>query len=194
MSWYHVATPYSTAMWWSGCPAWALADRLVAACSRGDLLSVQAAVADGASVNEKGETPGDLHTYRPLTQAVMCRHDDVVVWLLAQGADPSGDGVLEVCACRSPKTLQLLVDAGGDVNVKTGAVQQTPLFSAVYYNRVDSARILLAQPSLDFTVANYGQTTEQYLRPRSHLPVALLCAQEVSGGGHLSVLQRVTDP
>ena len=55
-----------------------LADRLATACFHGDLPAANAAVADGASVNEKGRTPG-FGTGLPLAAALLNKHHDVVV-------------------------------------------------------------------------------------------------------------------
>ena len=115
-----------------------LADRLAMACYKGDLPSAKAAVADGASVNEKGRALGwgvDL----PLVPAVDQRHHDVVVWLLSHGADPNGEGVMWYGAWYSTAAiLQLLIDAGGDVNRASGIYGGPPLFTAVEYNSKDN--------------------------------------------------------
>ena len=71
-----------------------LADRLAAACHAGDLLSAQAALADGASVNEKGVPTGNYdEPVVPLYAAVFNGDLPTVLWLLARGADPNGDQV-----------------------------------------------------------------------------------------------------
>ena len=104
-----------------------LADRLVTACDNNDVPSAQAAVGDGACVNEAGMNE-DGWTWFPLAVAVYEKHVDVVVWLLSQGADPNGDNVMYYGACHSaPGILQLLIDAGGDVNQSSGGVP--PLFT-----------------------------------------------------------------
>ena len=160
-----------------------LADRLIKACDNGDLPSAKAAVADGASVNEKGTAPGVLGlTVFPLAAAVDRNHDDVVVYLLSHGADPNGNGVMDVGACFSTAaSLQLLIDAGGDVNRECGG--RPPLFLAVECNSVAKVRVLLAQPSLDFTVKFHGKTPEQYARHYGYPALAGMMAQEVSGKG-----------
>ena len=165
-----------------------LADRLVTACDMGDLPSAKAAVADGASVNEWGSAPGwgaDL----PLRPAVAKQHDDVAVWLLSHGADPNGDHVMS-CGARSSTAamLQLLIDAGGDVN--RGSYGQPPLFTAIRRNSADNVRVLLAQPLLDLTIQYEGKTLEQYARAYGTPAVAGFTAKEVSGKG--SVLSSMT--
>ena len=133
-----------------------LADRLVTACANGDLPSAEAAYADGATANEKGTTPG-WGVVRPLLAAVKRKHYDVVVWLLSHGADPNGDAVMTSGVAHSTvDILQLLIDAGGDVNRESYG--EPPLFPALRYKREDKVRVLLAQPSLDFTIKYDGKT------------------------------------
>ena len=128
-----------------------LADRLVTACANGDLPSANAAVADGASVNEKGLAPG-WGTYSPLAAAVVNSHHAVVVWLLSHGADPNGNAVIAFGTCSTGGILELLIDAGGDVNQRCDGWR--PLFAAVFYGREDNLRVLLAQPATD--LKEYG--------------------------------------
>ena len=157
-----------------------LADRLVTACWDNDLPSAKAAVADGASVNGKGRTPGFFGL--PLTAAVPKQHHDVVVWLLSRDADPNGDGVIFYGTFHSTVAIvQLVIDAGGDVNRKS--VGQPPLFTAVVNNSEDKVRMLLAQPSLDLTITYKGKTPEEYGRYNDNPAVADVIAQEVSGKG-----------
>ena len=111
-----------------------LADRLVTACDEGDLPSAKAAVADGASVNEEGRTPGWRRPVLPLAASVARKHHDVVVWLLSHGADPNGVDVMFYGARNSTTAiLQLLIDAGGDVNRKSSG--DPPLFAATSWTR-----------------------------------------------------------
>ena len=165
----------------SGAPP-SLADRLVTACFYGDLPSAKAAVADGASVNEKGWAPWGGKPLA-LEAAAFRRHHDVVVWLLSHGADPNGDAVMWYGTYYSTAAiLQLLIDAGGDVNRESCG--QPPLFTAVRGNNSeDKVRVLLAQPSLDFTIKHKGKTPEQYARDYPRPAVADMIAQEVSGKG-----------
>ena len=163
--------------------ALALADRLVTACRNGDLPSAKVAVADGASVSEEGLADGWSCTALPLATAVAERHHDVVVWLLSHGADPNGDSVMHIGASWSTAgILQLLIDAGGDVNRDSGG--RPPVFSVVNGdNSEDNVRVLLAQPCLDFTIQYAGETLEQYARLRGRPAVTDMMAQEVSEEG-----------
>ena len=155
-----------------------LTDRLVTACYHGDLRDAVAAVADGASVNEEGTTP-DCHMFFPLAAAVYKRHHDVVVWLLSRGADRNGDGVICYGAYDSATAiLQLVIDAGGDVN-RTLLGVPSLLWAVRGDNSEDNVRVLLAQPSLDLTVAYGGKTPEQSARDNGRGVVADMIAQEV---------------
>ena len=151
------------------------------ACYDGDLRSAKAAVADGASVNKEG-TPADWVAAPPLAAAVARKHHDVVVWLLSHGADPNGCAVMFNGVHNSTADiLQLLIDAGGDVNRNGG--DRPPVFWAVYLDSVDKVRVLLAQPSLDFH-NKYGlKTPEEYARANRKPALADMIAQEVSGKG-----------
>ena len=168
-----------------------LADRLVTACYNGDLPSAKAAVAGGASVNEKGTPPGWDATVLPLQAAVFSNHHDVVVWLLSHGADPNGDIVMcDGAVSRTIGILQLLIDAGGDVNRTSNGLP--PLFWAVDRNREDNVRVLLAQPSLGFAITYYGKTPERYAHDYGYSAVADMIAQEVSGEGLLVLVVEAT--
>ena len=157
-----------------------LADRLVAACWSGNFAAAKAAVAGGASVNEEGKKITSL----PLTAAVSWKRHDLVVWLLSHGADPNGGDVMWYGA-RSGTTaiLQLLIDAGGDVN-RWGILAGPPLFPAVWgRNSEDNVRVLLTQPCLDFTIKYNGNTPEDFARTYGTPAVADMIAQEVSVKG-----------
>ena len=158
------------------------ADRLVTACASGDLPSAKAAVADGASVNGQGMASG-WDPVLPLESATLGQHHDLVVWLLSHDADPNGDRVM-FCGARlsTAAILQLLIDAGGDVNRESGG--EPPLVSAVrgWYGE-DNVPVLLAQPSLDFTVEFNGKTPEQWARDNHRPELADMIAQEVSRKG-----------
>ena len=149
-----------------------LAARLVAACWAGDLPSAKALVADGASVHEKGNVPGWLGTDLPLTAAVYSKHEDVAVWLLSHGAYPNGDSVMFCGTYHSTAAiLQLLIDAGGDINRKSN--DEPTLFTAVRgFKSEGNVRVLLVQPSLDFTITYDGKRPEKYARDKGKPVVA----------------------
>ena len=166
-----------------------LANRLAIACYAGDLPSAQAAVADGASVHESGKAPDGV-PWLPLRAAVRNQRLEVVVWLLSLGADPNGDRVMYYCARFSTAAiLQLLIDAGGDVNRTCS--EEPPLFPAVRNIRSGgNVGVLLAQPSLDVTIMYVGKTPEQHARDEGKPAVADTIAQEVSGQGCLSCFRN----
>ena len=157
-----------------------LADRLVATCWSGDLPSAIAAVADGASVNEKGRATRGM--WLPLAASAFTKRHDVVVWLLSHGADPNGDYVMFSAAYHSTAaTLQLVIDAGGDVNRTRG---EPPLFAAVGGNNSeDNLRVLLAQPALNLFSTCDGETPDQYAHDNGKPALTVMMAQEVSGNG-----------
>ena len=169
------------------------ADMLLAACWRGDLPSIEAAVAAGARVTGEEQAcavtsrPSPTAVHRPavlpLAAAVAWKHYAVVVWLLANGADPNGEDVLYRAARWSTAgILQVLIDAGGDVNLAVSGAP--PLVWAVGDNREDNVRVLLAQPCLACSVTCDGETPEQYARESGSPDIADLIAAEVSGSVH----------
>ena len=125
--------------------------------------------------------PGWDSTGLPLAAAVAHQHRAVVVILLSHGADPNGSGVMGHGAYDSTtEILQLLVDAGGDVNRKSG--WRPPIFGAIDTPAGDVAgkvRVLLSQPSLDLTITDGGKTAEQYARERGKTVIASMIAAEV---------------
>ena len=163
-----------------------VADRLVAACWNRDLPSAQAAIADGASVTEPGKESGWGGWWLPLKAAVYKQHLDLVVWLLSLGADPNSDGVMYYGAgYGTPAILQLLIDAGGDVNRESR--KRLPLTKAAENNRDRNAQVLLAQPALDFTVTRKGKTPEQWARDERRHRIIKLIEEEVRGRGREQV-------
>ena len=75
--------------------------------------------------------------------------------------------------------LQLLIDAGGDVNKSSWGC--LPLHSALYNGSDDKVRLLLAQPSLELDIKHYGKRPEAYARSEGEPDLADLLIQEVSG-------------
>ena len=114
----------------------------------------------------------------PLTAV---RRADFVVWLLSHGADPNGDSVMHYAAWSfTAAVLQLLIDAGGDVNRYSGF--QRPLFLAVHFNCENHLRVLLAHPYLDLAVTCDDRTPEQYAHHFGKPALADMIAQEVRRG------------
>ena len=87
-------------------------DRLCTACWIGDLPAADAAIADGAIVNDEGRAPG-WDSILPLYAALVQQHRDIVLWLLCgHGADPNGDEVMWAAACYAAARPQLQQHVG----------------------------------------------------------------------------------
>ncbi len=67
---------------------------------------------------------------------------DWVQELLADGADPNGMPLIMAIQCDQPEIVQMLVDAGVDVNLEFNGTM--PLIHAVGGTHLEIARILLA--------------------------------------------------
>ena len=157
-----------------------LQDRLVTACQKGDVVEVGAALTEGASVNDDGSSK-DGYRHLPLRAAAMQRHRAVVALLLSAGADPNAGNALHLSVKSDPPDiLQLLVDAGADVNYD-GRFGRA-IFSAVDgYASEGCLAVLLAQPSLDLFVthAHYHTTPAQYARAMCRSRPCAMVEQEV---------------
>ena len=85
-----------------------LAHRLAAACDAGDLPTVCSLVSAGASVNDGGESDAWSTPTPPLLTALRSYRHDVVVTLLALGAEPDTPSILYHAASWGlPDTLQV---------------------------------------------------------------------------------------
>ena len=155
-----------------------LPDRLVTACFRGDVR---------ASVNDRGSVPGwYLGVVPPLAAAVATERLDVAVWLLSHRADPNGFKVMYYCTTVSTAAiLQLLIDAGGDVNQNNQSLAcsgRGPLLEhAIDVEKVANVKVLLAHPSLDLTRKLDGKTPDQFALEDGKPALADVIAREVSG-------------
>ena len=140
------------------------AGRLARACGSGKLAAVLSALADGADVTEAAVVPGWQVPVHPLFVAVYKQHIDIVVALLSHGADPNSYGVMKAAGWRStPPILQLLLDAGGDVN--RPCVGRTPLgWCTIWSPDTDvtgRVEVLLSQPWLNLDDACDGKPMEE---------------------------------
>ena len=90
---------------------------------------------------------------------------------------------MSCCACFSgAATLQLVIDAGGDVCRPSGG--RLPLVTAVWGDSgEEKVRVLLAQPCLDLTVNYDGRSPQQFARDYGEPVLGSMIAQEVSGKG-----------
>ena len=120
-----------------------------------------------------------------LHQAVYNKRREVVVALLAAGANPNvtdvyGRTSVWVGAMFSTADiLQLLIDGGGGVNELSND-GETPLIVCVRYNNGDAAarlQVLLACPELDLDAKYKGKTAEEWVR-RGHPELAAAIAEE----------------
>ena len=163
-------------------PATPAIDRLCTACWSGDLPAADAAIADGAIVNDEGRAPG-WDSILPLYAALVQQHRDIVVWLLCgHGADPNGTDVMYFGAkWGTAVILQVLIDAGGDVN--QACYGEPLLFVSISNTCYDSVHVLLGQPLLDCaTTDSRSRTPEMYARYNGKRVVARRIAEEVSMG------------
>ena len=161
-----------------------LVKRLVLACWDNDMLSVRAAVADGASVNKTADVQALPKALSPLRAAVWQRNDGIAVFLLQKGADPNGHFVMNCCAYVSLHiTLQLLVDMGGNVN-------RPSLMFLLPFSDIDAEskmQVLLNEPSLDLTVKHADlASAEQHARMVTKHALADMIAQETARRAALS--------
>ncbi|OWZ05549.1 hypothetical protein PHMEG_00022343 [Phytophthora megakarya] len=98
------------------------------AAGDGDLESVKAFLVGGGDVNTKDE-----NGYTPLQAAVSYSHMDLVVFLLASGADVKlGDDDMDtpLHRCESVECAKLLLERGADLNARNSE-GQTPYDVAI---------------------------------------------------------------
>ena len=155
------------------------ADLLVVAAEAGDVPKIEALITGGAVVNNEGRSPG-WGIRLPLWAAVAREHYDAAVVLLSHGADPNGDRVMNAGArCSSAEVLQLLIDAGADVNAESDHL--LPVFWAdIGYNEA-KMQVLLSQPSLDLGRTSNGKTPQQFARSLGGELYASMIDAEVRG-------------
>lgn len=133
---------------------------LVLAAQAGKLDVVQTMVADGVHV----DTPMSVNEDTALLRAVQFHNDDVVVWLLAAGANPSlandqNETPLSVAIYRgSVEMVSRLIHAGADVHVRND-FGKTLLEQAAYYRRKDLIDLLI-----DAGVDTGGRTAVEWHR------------------------------
>ena len=141
-----------------------LQQSLVAACTAKNFPEAVKLLSSGASVNAKGKSNSYASEFvTPLAAAVESQYRPLVLHLLSLGADVKHGRVMEKAAFGdSADILQLLIDAGGDVNMASNG--RAPLVNAVRgnHNRTAVMTVLLAEPSLDLTITDTdGKTAEE---------------------------------
>jgi hypothetical protein len=121
-----------------------------------------------------------------LHQAVYTKRREVVVALLAAGANPDvtddyGRTSVWVGATYSTADIpQLLIDGGGSVN-EPDNVGRTPLIAVARSNNGDAAarlQVLLACPELDLDAEYAGKTAEEWAVHCGHTQLAVVIAEE----------------
>jgi ankyrin repeat protein len=135
-----------------------------------------AVVTKGIPVNGRHSTGG----FTALHRAVANRRRELVIALLAVGADPnvknnSGmTSVFEGAAYSSADILQLLIDSDGSVN-EPDNYGQTPLIALIMCNIGNAAvrlEVLFACPKLDLDATCEGKTAEEWAATAGHFELA----------------------
>jgi ankyrin repeat protein len=123
--------------------------------------------------------------FTALQYAVLCKRSQVVVALLAAGADASKKNlsgetsIWEGAAYSTAHILQLLIDGGGSVN-EPDNFGQTPLIALVRYNFGDAAarlQVLLACIELDLHATYDGKTAEEWAVHMGYSDLAVAIAE-----------------
>ena len=170
-------------------PAPTLADQLVIACSNEDVEAAEELILGGANPNHAGMVPGWSPDVLPLYAAVYLDHYDLIVMLLAHGADPGLDNAMYARACFAQEpTLELLFDVGGDVNQTYSG--RPPLFWAILVGSTENVDLILDHQGLDLTTKWEGKTAEQYARSLNKPNIAIQIAKEVRPSRRLASLAR----
>jgi ankyrin repeat protein len=91
----------------------------------------------GAGVDPNEKSGG---VYTPFTTAIRENHPEILALLLSRGADPNlkGQEMPLTMAVRKPEILQQVLAGGADLKKCPGVME-----SAVYYNSIESVKILL---------------------------------------------------
>jgi hypothetical protein len=141
-----------------------------------------AVVTRGIPVNGRSRWGGNT----ALHWAVRCKRRELVVALLAAGADANvkdGDGWTSVWAGAAFSTadiLQLLIDGGGSVDEPKNSGEMS-LIALVRWNDGDAdarLQVLLACPELDLDATYDGKTAEQWAVYMGHVELASAIAEE----------------
>jgi ankyrin repeat protein len=159
-------------------------DAFIHSASNGTLTPQGAtkAVARGIPVNGRNSEWGDT----ALHNAVRCKRRELVVALLAAGADANAKDndaatlALWGAAFSTADILQLVIDAGGSVN-EQDTYGQTPLIALVMDNYGDVAarlQVLLACTELDLDATYQDMTAEEWAIMEGHVELEKAISEE----------------
>jgi ankyrin repeat protein len=149
-------------------------DDILAASKAGDRNGVEAALADGASVNARDE--GQM---TPLRLAAIYGHKNVAELLLDRGAniearDDLGQTPLHLAASNgNTDVVQLLLKRGSDVNVRD-RINATPLDWAAFFGRKSVVALLLVRGALVNARDGSGATPLHYAASNGQREIATL--------------------
>jgi ankyrin repeat protein len=143
----------------------------------------------GVDPNEKS----GVHS--PLTTAIRENHPEILALLLSRGADPNlkGQEMPLTMAVRKPELLQQIIAGGADLKKCPGVME-----SAVYYNSIESVKILL-DIGVDPNEKKQGTYTPLGTAVRDNHPeiAALLLSREADPnlkGQELPIIQALSKP
>jgi Zn-dependent protease with chaperone function len=131
---------------------------LISAVINGDLLEVNSLLAAGADPNSSHYYDG----WSALDWAIAAENLEVTAALLAAGADPNildyyEDGPLFKAAARgNVEHMEILVNAGADINYQQLHTAWTPLLSAIYSGKPEAVKYLLARGADTHLTDSYG--------------------------------------
>jgi ankyrin repeat protein len=97
--------------------------------------------------------------------------------LLEQGGDPNegfsnGCAFLHVAAGGSPELVELLLEHGADLEIRTTEAQYTPLMLAVMYNNISALTLLIKKGALLDPQDCAGHTALDWANAKSHVEAA----------------------
>lgn len=126
-----------------------------------DIKAVKNAIKSGANVNigDESDRAFSHNGYTPLGEAAFYNYYEVAKLLIKKGADINQTHAVAITAgTGSSDFLQYLFKKGGDVNLRNGKKQETPIFNATTKCNVANARVLIDEGA-DLNVSNYFSET-----------------------------------